>query len=431
VKNQNQHIIRNLSLEIDFDSPEDAFGLQNWIAEIFHERLQPALEKLLDEMAGENYLIKLDKLEIDCGKIQEKNWEQDWVESILNKIKMELSEAPKKKQDNASSSDNASRIFLYFLEIGYFPWDNRFGSNRELENQIIADDQLIKKLAKIIRKSPDAAKRLAFGFSEEFLETIIRAFAAKNPEGFQAVGKTLEQAGISGFDKRTLNAALVKYMANYSGIDTAKEFARELQIQNDEPTKISGETISKLNPTEGTEKNKPSIRNEKESDTIYIENSGLVLLHPFFTRFFEDLSLVKDNQWTDIQSQQKATFFLQYLVTGNDEINEHELPLNKILCGLETDEFVRSFGDWISESKTECNNLLLQAIKHWSALKNTGIETFRETFLKRNGKLSKVDNGWLLQVEHKGVDILLSHLPWGIGIIKTPWMNEVLYVEWT
>jgi hypothetical protein len=431
VKKQSQHIIRNLSLEIDFERPEDAFGLQNRIAELFYERLQPALEKLLDEMAGENYLIKLDRLEIDCGKILEKNWEQDWVEATLNKIKMELSEAPKKKWDDALSSDSASRIFLYFLENGYFPWDNRFGSNRELENLIIADDQLLEKLKAIFRKSPQAAKRLAFCFSEEFTEKIIRELAAKNPEGFQALNKTMEQAGKSGFDKRTINAALIKFLANYSGIDTTKEFLRELQIQNEEPIKISGETISELNPETGTEKNKPLIRNEKESDAIYIENSGLVLLHPFFTELFEDLLLVKDNQWTHIQSQQKAVLILQYLVTGKEEINEHELPLNKILCGLELNDFIGFYDKLISNSKTECDHLLLQAIKHWSALKNTGIESFRKTFLKRNGKLSKVDNGWLLQVEHRGVDILLSHLPWGIGIIKTPWMNEVLYVEWT
>jgi hypothetical protein len=431
VKNQSQHIIRNLSLEIDFERPEDAFGLQNRIAELFYERLQPALEKLLDEMANENYLIRLDRLEIDCGKIQENNWEQDWVESILNKVKMELSEAPKKKQDDASSSDSANRILLYFLEHGYFPWDNRFGSNREMENLIIADENLIDKLKAIFQKSPNAAKRLAFTFSEQLFETIIRAFAAKNPKGFQAVGKTLGQASKSGFDKRAINAALVKSLSNDSVTDIAKEFLRELQIQNDEMSKISFEINTEFNRRTETEKNKPSIRNEKEYDSIYIENSGLVLLHPFFTELFEDLQLVKDNLWTHIQSQQKAALILQYLVTGNDEINEHELPLNKILCGLETDEFVSFLDELISESKTECNNLLLQAIKHWSALKNTGIETFRETFLKRNGKLSKVDNGWLLQVEHKGVDILLSHLPWGIGIIKTPWMNEVLYVEWT
>jgi hypothetical protein len=50
--------------------------------------------------------------------------------------------------------------------------------------------------------------------------------------------------------------------------------------------------------------------------------------------------------------------------------------------------------------------------------------------MQRNGKLSVVDDGWLMQVEQKAIDVLLNHLPWGIGIIKLPWMNEILYVEW-
>jgi hypothetical protein len=50
--------------------------------------------------------------------------------------------------------------------------------------------------------------------------------------------------------------------------------------------------------------------------------------------------------------------------------------------------------------------------------------------LQRAGKLSRVDDGWLLQIEQKGVDVLLSYLPWGIGLIKLPWMTELLYVEW-
>ena len=35
-----------------------------------------------------------------------------------------------------------------------------------------------------------------------------------------------------------------------------------------------------------------------------------------------------------------------------------------------------------------------------------------------------------LRVEPAPFDLLLHHLPWGIGIVKMPWMPEPLYVEW-
>ena len=35
-----------------------------------------------------------------------------------------------------------------------------------------------------------------------------------------------------------------------------------------------------------------------------------------------------------------------------------------------------------------------------------------------------------LYVERKGVDVLLESLPWTISIIKLPWMQDSLQVEW-
>jgi hypothetical protein len=40
------------------------------------------------------------------------------------------------------------------------------------------------------------------------------------------------------------------------------------------------------------------------------------------------------------------------------------------------------------------------------------------------------DGDWLLQVEAKTVDILLNQLPWGISMIKLPWMQRMLWIEW-
>lgn len=80
--------------------------------------------------------------------------------------------------------------------------------------------------------------------------------------------------------------------------------------------------------------------------------------------------------------------------------------------------------------KEECELLLQELIHHWSILKNTSITGLRETFLQRNGKISPVDKGWLLNVEQKGVDVLLNSLPWGIGVIKLPWNATTIFVEW-
>jgi len=75
---------------------------------------------------------------------------------------------------------------------------------------------------------------------------------------------------------------------------------------------------------------------------------------------------------------------------------------------------------------------LLQAvIGHWDALRNTTPDGLRGTFLTRPGKLSqRPDGDYLLQVESQSFDILLERLPWGIGVVKLPWMERMLWVEW-
>jgi hypothetical protein len=61
---------------------------------------------------------------------------------------------------------------------------------------------------------------------------------------------------------------------------------------------------------------------------------------------------------------------------------------------------------------------------------NGTTEGLQQSFFQRTGKLVKKGDDWQLQVEQRAYDMLLSSLPWGIGIIKTSWMKGMLWVEW-
>jgi hypothetical protein len=41
------------------------------------------------------------------------------------------------------------------------------------------------------------------------------------------------------------------------------------------------------------------------------------------------------------------------------------------------------------------------------------------------------EGSWRLQVEQKAIDILLGSLPWGLNVVKLPWMESMLMVEWS
>ncbi|MGD2180621.1 contractile injection system tape measure protein [Lusitaniella coriacea] len=168
----------------------------------------------------------------------------------------------------------------------------------------------------------------------------------------------------------------------------------------------------------------------KDTEDIYIQNSGLVLLWPFLNRFFETLGLVESSQFIAPQTAYQSVLLLQYLADRSVDTLEHLLPLNKILCGIDLTESVEAHLDISEIDKDECNALLSATIQNWSALKNTSIGGFRQAFLQRSGILRSHHGDWLLQIEHQTHDILLDRLPWSIRVIKLPWMKRVLYTEW-
>ena len=136
-------------------------------------------------------------------------------------------------------------------------------------------------------------------------------------------------------------------------------------------------------------------------------------------------------KFVDNFQRYQAALLLQFLVTGKTVFEEHELLLNKILCDIPMDEPMESHLILTKKQRTESEQLLSATIQHWTALKNTSPDGLRNTFLQREGKISQKENGdWLLQVQSTGVDILLSKLPWGVGMIKLPWMEGMLFVEW-
>ncbi|MEM9824393.1 MAG: contractile injection system tape measure protein, partial [Bacteroidota bacterium] len=65
-----------------------------------------------------------------------------------------------------------------------------------------------------------------------------------------------------------------------------------------------------------------------------------------------------------------------------------------------------------------------------TAVKNTSISGFQQTFLDRKGKVYWKEDKIELMVERKGVDVLLEKLPWSLSSFKLSWMEQAIFVEW-
>ena len=167
-----------------------------------------------------------------------------------------------------------------------------------------------------------------------------------------------------------------------------------------------------------------------EADSVYIENSGLVILWPFLERFFDRLQLLHEKNFVDTAARHRAAGLLQYVVTEDPSPPEYQMILNKMLCGMGPADLL-DFGPAVTEAETqECVNLISAVIENAPVLRNMSHEGFRGSFLLRKGALSAGDATWRLRVERETFDIVLDRFPWSFSWIKLPWMEVPLAVEW-
>jgi Contractile injection system tape measure protein len=186
-----------------------------------------------------------------------------------------------------------------------------------------------------------------------------------------------------------------------------------------------------LNLREAQTSSTNAISPQEETAGLFVNQAGLVLLHPFLRNYFDAVGLLNGDSFQDESAQQTAIYLLHYLATRQTDAPEYELVLPKLLCGWLLNEPVNREIELPTAALMEGEHLLQTAINYWQALKSTSPDGLRQGFLQREGKLTRSSDGnWKLQVEQKSIDILLSRLPWGLSMVKLPWMDELLIVEW-
>lgn len=165
-------------------------------------------------------------------------------------------------------------------------------------------------------------------------------------------------------------------------------------------------------------------------DGIPVENAGVVLVASYLPRLFSILKLTENGNFTGDEARIRAAMLMQYIVLGTDTFPEHQLVLNKILTGIDISDALPNGFDITETEEDTINQMIKGIIQHWSALKNTSVDGFRESFMKREGILYSNDKGWNLTVEQRGYDVLIDRLPWSFVTTRHKWMNNTLFVKW-
>jgi len=460
--NPRNHQIGKLVLKLEFDSEQAANELQQTFTGTFESQVKTALDEVLSTFSNNGETIVIDHLKINLGKISL----NDFAGNLKKEVQNSLQKLLNSKSENEildevvkiPASENSFEILIFFLKYGHFPWWAGEISQQQLEYRVMNitsfyDSETQSKFIEILNSS-NCQQRLAVQFSEDFNRYLISKFYPENAEiifkTFNQFKNILTKIQISieeiarewpvlvwsllienkesAIFKRQFPAKILSAFCDKFNLDLAEV---SLQLQNNQDFKPAFQdnlTISEKKP-EKSSQIKPEKR-EPSTTEIIITNAGLVIFWPFLQQLFKDFYLLEGNGFLSDFHHEKAVLLTQFLVTGELETAEFQLPLNKIIVGWPIEKPIVKAINLDENEKVIVEIFLKEIIKNWPSLKNTSIAGLRETFLQRNGILRSAHEKWSLKIERKTVDILRDSLPWPISIIKLPWMDKILYVEW-
>jgi hypothetical protein len=438
------HRIRHQILELELPREAGAVALQRRASRVFQEQVLPRLDEAFSRIAPADRVVRIEHLELDLGEIAEANWERDFVEKCVQQISQQVAEKAfevnaEESVKTLSAEENAVAVFRHFLEMGTLPWYAKHLTLSELEQMV--DKNLAggsafwrQEIRRLLKQNDHALQRLLWQFSVAFAEKVVAA-AVGLPLDWIQQAKQIRQ---SQTGQKTTDQAFVVLAKYLLGTDlsvlknTLPEAALLAQI-------FSEEALSSVKPTQinaRQESEKPSHKRPHTSDPegFLIDNAGLVLLAVYLPPFFKKLGIEIQSplDQSPVTNHQRAIHLLHFLSTGQEHPEEPVLVLPKILCGLSLETPIPKDFDLTEEEKIEATRLLEAIVRNWPVLKNTSPDGLRSGFIKRAGLLSWSEDraSWVLRVERLGQDLLLEKVPWSYSVIKLPWMEEMLQVEW-
>ena len=474
LKNSN-HIIEKVLLEVNTSNLETAHSIRNNIDVLLKNELLPRLETLFDEYEFQDETIRFDELTLDFSVGQNHDFSHipaeiyrqlkakfDIQMPARNELNMAFSEDALSGETNAgriSATQNSGNVFLFFLKNGYLPWygkEEQIKHFTESENweKSLDNQSFFRALDQILRTDETAANRFVLQFPDERITAYLQRKNLKihaETSSILKISQNLDKEGRRIFLKLLIRLA----HDDFPGVSKKLDRLIFGVYKADNPTteRLEIEQLKKLlqriipenalqdsvlekidwliegkplvpNETHRLPEAKPESFLEKENDQIGVQNAGLILLHPFLKQFFATTG-IQQSENPDLAVQS-----LHFLATGNEDVFEGNLIMEKFLCGVPLKMPVQRTSLLTEAIKNEANDLLREVVRHWPALKNTSADGLRQIFIQRDGKLFQEDNRYKLIVERKAQDVLLESLSWNIAVIKLPWISKILFTEW-
>lgn len=180
------HVVQDLEFEVDFESEEQAFALQDRVGAFARGSVLRILAEAFDEAGLGQDRLRLDRLEVDLGMVGADELEQQWAERLREQVRKVVAElaatgcrAPHGAAACTRTSVSGAELdtLLGYLRRGVMPWhaagivDPTALAQRVLKR----DRQALVARLQGWPDAPAAARRMARQFPRAWCEELTRA----------------------------------------------------------------------------------------------------------------------------------------------------------------------------------------------------------------------------------------------------------------
>ena len=120
-------------------------------------------------------------------------------------------------------------------------------------------------------------------------------------------------------------------------------------------------------------------------DPVFVNNAGLIILAPYLGMLFERCGLMEKSKFKSVHDLNRAVKLLEYAAIGEQNSEEHQLVMHKVLCGLHPTYVLEPVDDLTETDKEIVDGLLHAVTQQWAPLKSSSIDSLRSSFLAREG----------------------------------------------
>lgn len=477
-----EHIIQKVFVEITVNNKEKAFSIKDDINSFLSIDVFPEIEKYINtleyKLAG--HTLQIPRLELNLD-VKNSSLNAELKDKIVQLFSEELSEItdPAISINEKTESDpkaylinNQEKIFqafIYFLENGCMPWWNpvRKGIaflDSPVFDSLISADHFQRDIAPILVKK-SVQDRIINQLSNEQIAQlclaalknkelkldlsaeIIRHLSKLNPTDRAIVWRLVlnmvseyvhrSNKNIQGYLFEQISkieqATLVQGKSssqNWQVITQIFPFIKEKKIPERLKNKIIHTSENGPSLAETTHhKNEITHADLSHDNGQYIQNAGLILIHPFIRTLFEYCGLL-DPKTQDLIDPETGAHLLHYIATGKTNAPEYDMVFEKFLCNIPANQAINRHIKLSRKHKAEAKNVIESVQHNWNPMRKSSVALLQNEFFQRPGKLVITDYDYTLTVERKAQDILLDKLSWGIGLVKLPWHKKFILVNW-